>query len=496
MNRSFYLIRVLLLGLFTAHVLATLHLQLSNATLYQTLASIKNAGYLVVPNQHILEEMQEFGPSFWGAFFITFSVGAALSLLTLAVVWIWDRLFFRKGWVLWAFFFICLVFLTAINFQGINPVASAYFIVIPIVVTLFAILWMPGRPRQDVWRHRLIHLIPVALLVLLWGYRMDDQFFVNFRDTVLLKSDLGTRINDFYYKYTLYPSQVITNLDQKLLKTCHLELKESDPMKAPIKKALFRNDYLLLEPGVPVDLHLTKDLNQLVFERDGRIVLRKRAGEFLSDPGGALKAFSSASDRNGFFRKFTYISLLVAMPVAAYMLLYGFFCLTIRLFVDIRTAAAVASICCFVSGSALVSPFYFNPPKKPPGGRSLTDAMISESLQERIAALKIIHDRRLEVAEFPSYPQMLNSPFIPERYWLARALGVSKSPRTYDDLLVLLDDPSTNVVCMALYALGHRGGRRAVERIIDRIDSSHDWYEQRYAYKALRALGWTQSESK
>jgi HEAT repeat protein len=91
---------------------------------------------------------------------------------------------------------------------------------------------------------------------------------------------------------------------------------------------------------------------------------------------------------------------------------------------------------------------------------------------------------------------MLASPHIPERYWLVRALGVSRKLETYQDLLGFLNDPQPNVVSKAFHALGQRGDRRAVREIIKRIEISDDWDNQWYAYKALRALGWTQKTSK
>ncbi|MEE9613199.1 MAG: HEAT repeat domain-containing protein, partial [Desulfatiglandales bacterium] len=67
---------------------------------------------------------------------------------------------------------------------------------------------------------------------------------------------------------------------------------------------------------------------------------------------------------------------------------------------------------------------------------------------------------------------------------------------TYKDLLAFLDDPQPNVVSKTFYALGQRGDRRAVKEIIKRVETSDDWDNQWYAYKALRTLGWTQKTSK
>jgi hypothetical protein len=122
-------------------------------------------------------------------------------------------------------------------------------------------------------------------------------------------------------------------------------------------------------------------------------------------------------------------------------------------------------------------------------------ALASKSWQERVGALRIIERKGLELNSFPSYSRLLTSPHIAERYWLARGLAVSHRPETYGDLLVFLDDPHPNVVSMAFYGLGQRGDRRAISEILNRIRKSYHWYNQWYAYKALRALGWKQKKS-
>jgi HEAT repeat protein len=93
------------------------------------------------------------------------------------------------------------------------------------------------------------------------------------------------------------------------------------------------------------------------------------------------------------------------------------------------------------------------------------------------------------------YKKMLVSPHVPERYWLAQALGVSRRPETYKDLLSLLDDSSFNVVYMAYRGLGLKRDRRAVREILSRIKTIDDWYVQDYAYYALKNLGWRQPRS-
>ena len=97
---------------------------------------------------------------------------------------------------------------------------------------------------------------------------------------------------------------------------------------------------------------------------------------------------------------------------------------------------------------------------------------------------------------YGDYRHILTGVHVPERYWLAQALGVGRNPNGHADLLQLLEDPHTNVVCAALHALGLKRDRRAQPQILERLRTSDHWYVQMYAYQALKAVGWTQPKLK
>jgi HEAT repeat protein len=59
----------------------------------------------------------------------------------------------------------------------------------------------------------------------------------------------------------------------------------------------------------------------------------------------------------------------------------------------------------------------------------------------------------------------------------------------------LLDDPHINVRTQALEALAQRKDRAASGQILKHLKTSPEWYDQLYAYRALRALGWNQALS-
>ncbi|UCG64342.1 MAG: HEAT repeat domain-containing protein [Deltaproteobacteria bacterium] len=492
MNKCAYAAKVLVLGLVSAQVLATIQVYLSNADLYDTLIIIKDAGYLPIPNERIIHRLQEFSPAFFGGLFFTLSVGAGLSILSLAAAWIWDRILFRNRIVLVVFLLLWIGCIVVVNRGGFCPMVTSYFLVIPPVVWSAALRWMPPQAKQGAWVNRMVHFIPIALLAVLWTSQMNSHLFSDIRDHLLLSNSIGKKVNYFYYKYTLYPAEVFKSLDQKILKTCNIESIREQSIMPYLERGLLNHDYLIVSGDATIDLKIAQEDNVLVFENEERAILRAPVKAFVSRPGAVLKEFSQKSDRYAFFRQFTFFSLLIGFPITLYIFLYAVLCFVLRLFLDSLTSSVIASLLCFLLGIALLGHLHHSREKKIEV-KDLADTLESERWQERVAALKFIGEHGLDLADFQGYKGMLKSPHIAERYWLARGLGVSRRPETYQDLLAILDDPHPNVVSMAFNALGQRGDMRAIREIRERIETSDDWYNQWYAYKALRALGWKQS---
>jgi hypothetical protein len=316
------------------------------------------------------------------------------------------------------------------------------------------------------------------------------------RDHFLLSNRFGTVINDFYYKYTLYPAEAFRAPEQKMLKTCSLEKIEKLPIRRLLETKLLNHDYLnIIGAGeVVVDLEIRPDGKDLVFENRGRTILTTTLDGFLSRRSSTLKEFSRKSDKYSFFRRFTFFSLLIGLPVTLYFFVHAVLYSMFGLFLVPQKARLMASIVCLVAGIMLYIPFHLYEDgeiKK----TDLARMMDSDDWEERVRALRAVYENGVEVAGFPRYEKMLKSSHIPERYWFTKALGVSRKPKTYKDVLALLNDPHPNVISMAFQALGQRRDRGAIEVIMKRLKRSNDWYNQWYAYKALRSLGWKQTKS-
>jgi hypothetical protein len=495
MNRILYSARAIVLGLLTTQVLATCHVYLSNSDLYRTVTAITQAGYLAIPNQQVVYSLREFGPAFFGGWFFTLSLGAGLSILCVACAWIWDRIFGRNSAILIPIIILWLGIVVAVNGQGFCPMVTAYFVAIPLVVFGSTVKWMPQQEEKNVWTNRLVHILPIVLLTIIWTAHASRSLFLDIRDYLLLSNPVGKKVDDFYYRYTLYPAQVFKTLEQKTLKTSCLSQVKDKTVARRIENVLINYDYLPVAAKGPVDLVVMESGSTLDFNHKGKTVLQTTLKKFLSDPKQILGRFSAETDRYALFRQATIVCLLLGFPILLYVMVFTLIHFASGFFVSSTRSSVVAASLCFLIGLALLAPFRI-------GGSRTVDAVAeakaleSEHWQQRVIALRTMVSEGLEIGKFQAYRRMLASPHLPERYWLAKALGLSCNPETYRDLLTFLDDPHPNVVSMAFYALGQRGERQAVKEILKRIETSDHWYNQWYAYRALKRLGWRQTRGR
>lgn len=486
---------ILFLGLIIAQVLATIQVHHSNLDLYNTLTEVSSAGYLAIPNTQTMVDLQKFGPAFWGGLFFTVTVGAGISLVAMAAAWIWVGVFLRQKSVLVFFLSIWAGLLILLNSNGFNLMPTLYFLLIaPAVFTLTAQRESMTGTQTHVWR-RLFHFAPLPLLALLWFTQFDKDMFLDLRDHLLLSNHYGRKFSDFYYTYTLYPAEAFKALHQKTIKTAGMVNIQSDAQDQKIGRQLAANDYLPLPNATDADLVISQENDHLIFQADGRRVFQIPIEQFFENSQKVLQRFSTECDRNELFRQLTFLSLLIGFPVMLYMIFHAAVYAMVYFSLGRPASVLAASIICLVVGTSVL--VYFQSTR----GRSipisdLSEALISDQWQARIAALKIIAQKKLDITEYPSYPISLNGRIPQERYWLVRALAFSRRPETFNDLLFFLNDDNLNVRTMAFYALGLRRDPRAMKPIISAIEKSDNWYDQMYAYKALRSLGWKQKRSR
>ncbi|MBW2428335.1 MAG: HEAT repeat domain-containing protein [Deltaproteobacteria bacterium] len=485
---------ILFLGLLIAQILATIQVYLSNLNLYNTLSAVNSAAYLAIPNKQIMSSLPDFRPAFYGGLFFTFTIGAGICLCTMAAAWLWVGAFLQNKFIFFLFLTVWGGFLFLVNRSGLNIIPTLYFLlIVPAVFSLTAYRESKAEARPNRIK-RLVHLTPVPILALLWFTQFDGEMFLDLRDNLLLTNCYVRKFSNFYYDYTLYPAEAFKALSQKTIKTCSLQNIKNRSVRQRVGQRLLANDYLPLSAGSDVDLDIYRAGDNLVFQADDRQILQIPLAQFLSEPHKTLRSYSEKIDRYAPFRQFTFLFLLIGFPVMIYMVLHAVFYYAGIFILGRSNTAVAASIMCLLIGIVVFVYFKSN------RSRSIRIQNISVALQSdhwqlRAAALKMIAQKRLEIANYASYPVLLKNPTSQERYWLVKTLAFSRRPETFKDLLKFLNDDDLNVRTMAFRALGLRKNPRAIRPILSKIEKSDHWYDQMHAYKSLRSLGWKQTRS-
>ncbi len=496
MKHHFYPAVVLLAGIVAAQILFSVLVYFSDISLYQNLLAFKNSGYLIVPNELVMPSLQSIKPAICGGLFFALTTGAGLTLITFLIVCVWRRYSNHYGLLLGLF--IAATFFFTLKFNYKIPVTLAC--ILTVGATIFAALkFYPDSIERlyPLFRIFAANLFVIVLIGLIWRPVINKDVFISIRDNLLLSNPIGEKINNFYYKYTLYPAEMFKSLDQKLLKSCHININDKNGYEQ-IKQRMIAHDYLPVDKKFVPNLTVDYENNTLIFQRRANTIYECSADEFQKVSPKILKLISEKTDHNKFLRKITFLSLIVASPLLCYIFLHAFFMSGLFFVRSKIFRMAGASIACLVIFALPAIPFY-HPPAEAMDGAEIGKYLKSDNWQDRVDALKAISDQNLRIDRYIDPGVLVQSPMIAERYWLAKNLGTSRSPESYQLILKLMDDPQPNVVCMAMYSLGKRNHLRVPDKImtyeiIRRIKASEHWYVQWYAYKALKRLGWTQEK--
>lgn len=494
-SRRIRFVAALLAGLTAAQVVATIHVAQSNRNLAARMTAVADAGYLPVPNRMTIDTLDALGSAVGGGLFFTATVGAMITLLTILAALAFQVPLHRDRRI--AMVCLALVWLGAIvnqNIDGFNPWASAYFLVIPMVV------FPPAHRAAEGVRPRLVpilcHLVVLAILAGLGTGYMTARTFSEIRNRFLLSTPAGLAVHDFYYRYTLYPAEAFKSTGQKLIRACRFA-PGSDPAAVErMKPRLISRDYLVIDaPGAPVDLPLSVTEGAVILGDTLDLAVGASVREFLRSPDQYLDAHSEATDRNAALREFTFISLVTVTGLVAYLVVYAPARLVAGFFLSANRAAVVGAVVCLAVGLAVLAAAEYRSPGPPLEPAAAVQALHSPELDLRVAALRTVAQQRIEIDGRFDWAKLLTSPHVVERYWLVHAFMASRSEATLAGLYTLARDDHIGVAYQACAGLRLRKDRKAIPVLRGVVTTSPHWYVQGYAYRAMKALGWRQTGS-
>ena len=482
-------------GLATAHLLGTLFVRQSNLSLLAQTRALTADGWFSLPRGPAAASLETWAAAFWGGLFYTLSVGAILTLTTWSLLRLRDRWGRQRPRVAWCMAAAWLMLLVAVNLKGLSLYATLFAVGVPLVTVAAAWLAAPATAKPSSGWQNLIPALVLVALTAMWSTQLNQQLFITIRDHVLLPNTAGQKVNDFYYRYTLYAAEAFKAFDQKSIRTCRLDGVIDPRLKERLVKALAQKDILSVTEDIPVDLIVAPDRRQLRLSSSNGTHIDVDSAAFFKDMNRWLLTFARADDRLAPLRRVIFVGVLIGFPILLYLCVYGLLRFVIGLFWDRHRAVWITSGVCLLIGILLFI-------LMPDGGNrdfsrdQLAVVLESDRWEERVVALRQAEKQRTDITGLMDVGRHLQSPSVVERYWLARVLAYSRGPGAYPRLLALTRDPHPNVICQAYYALGQRGDRRAIATIREQMAQSDHWYTQYYGYNAIRKLGWTQTRSR
>ncbi|MFP4308919.1 MAG: HEAT repeat domain-containing protein [Desulfococcaceae bacterium] len=477
--------------MLSAQLAATIQVGLSNRALAEKMAFLAAQGYRTAPGGAALPVLLSPAAAMGGGLFFTITLGAFLTLFSVLAGVAWHR-FYGGGR---GFLLVCLLFWAAlfwlINADGFAGLDNLHLSLTPPLSFILAARRAKGARNPDGGLGRIgVHAACLVVLATAGTTMVDAELFSRIRDR-LLNHPAGVAVSGFYYRYTLYPAETFKAPAQKQIGAVRLDPALPDELARRLGASLALRDYLPVTSEGPVDISVQGDEDRLRMMRNGALVMEIPVSQFFRDPQAALKDFSRRVDRHGGLRQLTFLSLQLVWGV----LLYGLLFLPMRFlagyFLDpSRAATAGGALAC---GVALLLPMTLqHAPVARVAPDKVQESLSSPDSADRLAALRFIYHRGIEIAGFENFESLAASPRAAERFWLAKALRHSRSRISWPVHLALLEDPQINVAYNAFWSLGFRRDSRGVPEILRRIDEDPRWYVQWYAYRALRRLGWRQ----
>ncbi len=470
------------LGLLVSQAGATCLVRHANLALHQAMTAIMAQGYMAVPCPVVVAQLPCWGPGFMGGLFLTLSTGSLIVFATLAALGAARHLFLSPA-KRCAFLIVLAAGLAVfLNTDGLNLGATLYALAVMAAVALPGLAMNRTAARQKNALLRIVIVIgPLLLLTGIWLTRMDRNLFVDIRDRLLFSNPAGVGIANFYYDYNLFAAQAIAPLNHRTLIGIDLSGINTAPGRQALADALRGADMLAVGSSPGAAITVKPEANALRWQDSAGRGITVAPQEILATPKPVRERFSKTVDTKAPFRRLTLAGILVGFPVLLYLILFAAVEKTLGLFLGPRAVWAAALVCMAV-GSALFYPMMAAP----------RAGAAADTLAERILQLRQAVRQGTDPLVHTDGERAARSPWPAERYWFARALAGSRSTNGFALAADMAHDENPIIACQACYALGKIGNRKAVPILLGLIQNQNHWYTQRYAYSALRRLGWTQ----
>jgi hypothetical protein len=237
------------------------------------------------------------------------------------------------------------------------------------------------------------------------------------------------------------------------------------------------------------DTGLTLNRNEnheLVFKHKDVLIVTVDSDIFFTDPDHFLQEYSRKTDSARHIRSLCAAGLFMALPLFFFLCLFFSGTVIFRRFLPVKSTLFISGICIWVLVAGSVRFLY--PPVQSDSNEAITQLLASHSHRHRIEGLRTLYAAG-SIHPFEGHLSAhLESPHIPERYWIAKNLGKSDSSQSIHMLNTLLADDTAIVTKAAIKSLIRRRScdPDIMNRLNELITMNPYWYVQISAITALR----------
>ncbi|MGE4519284.1 MAG: hypothetical protein AB7E04_07250 [Desulfobacteraceae bacterium] len=464
---------ILASSLLSAHVIWTLYIFLSNAELAEKAKALTNENFFFIsPCCQVINELEKISTAFYSAVFFTFTTGVFFASSGIIAAFCYMKFKGKLKSITSISYVLMLIsagYLLGEYFANIFVTAASFFITLRL------------KPFFNLAK---IYILPFVLILLIPFLYNGNSFFSDFRDKVLLTNSFGKALNSFYYKYTLYPAEIIKSPLKKQLKTAKIEGFDSKE-KTQIESILKKYNYFPLEnKNIKKDVEIKKKQKNIIVKTNKK-ELNFNFKNFISDFDKTIsKIFEK---QNSFLKKTTITGFVVFLPAIIVFSLISLFNFFFTFFFKKYISKSLSSVLTAVLIYTIFLPVFNTSFNK---NLTIEQNLKSADRFTRIDTLKYIYQNDI-IMNISG--KNLNSEYDAERYWAVLTF-IIRTPEDIDKIIEKTNDKNINVRCKAYQRLGtiparnYKLYKKASEFLKSDYQKIKDWYVQWYAFNYAKQI--------
>lgn len=425
------------ISVLTSTLISFIHIFHSNITITNMVKPQLMAGHLAVPNQTVADTLTGPMPALAATPFFVLTAGSFVIVAAIVSLILIYRMNIPERTAAAVYLSFWAIITLVLNYGCFSFITAAHTLLISLVVWSFV-----GKQAKEIAQLKrknnrvFVFFLALAVIGSCFLVKGDRGMFLRTRDYLLLSNPYGQIVSQWYYTYSPHASQAL---------------------KSTVKKPLPSKKYL---ENRSIETHSSRKIG--------------------------------LPDNMVIFRSLCLAGLIVALPLLVSCLFFLSICFLAarimpkiipRKFSDYLAALLTTAVAIFLL-------FYLTPMEIGTDKNDIEHGLNANSPRTRIETLRVIFSSRGEIFNYltPEKIYEISQASVPERYWLAMALGISRDRRNFALLERLAKAESINVQCAALKALAQGGGNLSRKIVIDKIRNSPHWYVQETALGALKQL--------